>query len=118
MSVLIKGISMPKETWDCPCHDGETGWCKVTKNSCDQIPKDCPLVEVPTPHGRRMNGFIPFTRIDEVNVLVNINRVDVIIPLLGINEKEGTRISFNNGYVDVKETLERIKATIESGVDE
>lgn len=51
MSILIKGIEMPKESWDCPCHDGETGWCKVTGHSCYDIPKDCPIVEVPTPHG-------------------------------------------------------------------
>ena len=56
MSVLIKGIAMPKESWDCPCHDGETGWCKVTGSSCEPIPKDCPLVEVPTPHGRLVDA--------------------------------------------------------------
>ena len=56
MSILIKGIAMPKESWDCPCHDGETGWCKVTGSSCEPIPKDCPLVEVPTPHGRLVDA--------------------------------------------------------------
>lgn len=51
MSIFIKGINIPKEPWDCPCHDGENGNCKVTGHSCYDIPKDCPLVEVPTPHG-------------------------------------------------------------------
>ena len=46
MSILIKGVEIPKESWDCPCHDGETGRCKVTGHSCYDIPKDCPLVEV------------------------------------------------------------------------
>jgi len=59
MSVLIiKDIAMPKEPWDCPCHDGENGRCKVTKNSCYQIPKDCPLVEVSTPQGELMSNLI------------------------------------------------------------
>lgn len=52
MSVLIKGIDMPKEPWDCPCHNGETGQCKVINIGCyDYIPKNCPLVSVQTPHG-------------------------------------------------------------------
>lgn len=53
MGVYIKGIDMPKEPWDCPCHNGETGQCKVINIGCyDYIPKNCPLVYVPTPHGR------------------------------------------------------------------
>ena len=53
MGVYIKGIDMPKEPWDCTCHNGETGQCKVIHIGCyDCIPKNCPLVEVPTPHGR------------------------------------------------------------------
>lgn len=51
MSLLIKGMDMPKEPWECPCHNGENGRCNVTQNTCFEIPKDCPLVEVPTPHG-------------------------------------------------------------------
>ena len=58
MSVLIKGIPMPKESWECPCHDGETGRCNVTYNSCFPIPIDCPLVEVPTPHGRLIDADV------------------------------------------------------------
>lgn len=51
MSILIKGINMPKEPWECPCHNGENGNCNVTQKVCFEIPKDCPLVEVQTPHG-------------------------------------------------------------------
>lgn len=51
MSILIKGINMPKEPWECPCHNGENGWCNITGHICDDIPKDCPLVEIQTPHG-------------------------------------------------------------------
>ena len=48
MSILIKGIEMPKEPWECPCHNGENGRCNVTQKVCVEIPKDCPLVSVPT----------------------------------------------------------------------
>lgn len=51
MSLLIKGIEMPKESWECPCHNGENGSCNVTQKVCFEIPKDCPLVEVSIPHG-------------------------------------------------------------------
>lgn len=47
MSILIKGIEMPKEPWECPCHNGENGRCNVTQKVCVEIPKDCPLVSVP-----------------------------------------------------------------------
>ena len=57
MGVYIKGIDMPKEPWDCPCHNGETGQCKVINIGCyDYIPKNCPLVEIPTPHGRLIDA--------------------------------------------------------------
>lgn len=66
MSILIKGIEMPKEPWECPCHNGENGNCKVTGHSCYDVPKDCPLIEVnddaePIPHWRGcMEGCLPF----------------------------------------------------------
>lgn len=42
---------MPKEPWECPCHNGENGSCNVTQKVCFEIPRDCPLIEVPAPHG-------------------------------------------------------------------
>ena len=45
MSILIKGMSKPKT-----CDD-----CIVPLSKCDYLQKradDCPLIEIPTPHGR------------------------------------------------------------------
>ena len=57
MGVYIKGMDMPKEPWDCPCHNGENGRCQVNGRSChDYIPKGCPLTEVPEPHGRLIDA--------------------------------------------------------------
>lgn len=49
MSLLIKGMNMPK-------HCGECGidWCHIwhrAENPTEKRPPDCPLSEVPTPHG-------------------------------------------------------------------
>lgn len=66
MSILIKGIEMPKEPWECPCHNGENGNCKVTGHSCYDVPKDCPLIEVnddaePIPQWRGcIDGCLPY----------------------------------------------------------
>lgn len=57
MGVYIKGMDMPKEPWDCPCHNGENGRCQVNGRSChDYIPKGCPLTEAPEPHGRLIDA--------------------------------------------------------------
>lgn len=56
MSVLIKGIDMPQSCFSCPCFDDEvTFFCCVLDIKCDTYRDkrhpDCPLVEIPTPHG-------------------------------------------------------------------
>lgn len=53
MSVLIKGMEMPEDCFSCPLK--EEGFCNITNAYAGQIYErnsDCPLVEVPTPHGR------------------------------------------------------------------
>ena len=78
MSILIKGMEMPKECRECPLElyyvdCGETR-CRVgnkilAKNfkviQFDGRPDWCPLVEVPAPHGRL---------IDEDNVIDAIHK--------------------------------------------
>lgn len=66
MSILIKGMKMPKDCPMCPCAhwnkiDKLTGcelvWRYVPDSEIDYWQSDkrpdwCPLIEVPTPHGR------------------------------------------------------------------
>lgn len=50
MGVYIKGIEMPKNCFDCEIF----GLCSL-KDRLEHIKDrnpDCPLVEIPTPHGR------------------------------------------------------------------
>lgn len=47
MSVIVKGMEMPKYCYDCPLHNGENGRCNILEiTTIDYIPKECPLVEV------------------------------------------------------------------------
>ena len=67
MSVLIKGMEMPKSCGDCNFYyvDYEEGTANCLATSCyvqphhyhkDNRDPDCPLVEVPTPHGRLIDA--------------------------------------------------------------
>lgn len=61
MSILIKGMDMPKACIECGLRDVVWGnyTCAVSgeiiKNELDR-PNDCPLVNIPTPHGRLIGG--------------------------------------------------------------
>ena len=48
MSVLIRGMEMPERCGQCFLRVGN---CKQ-RIYMEQRPKNCPLVEIPTPHGR------------------------------------------------------------------
>lgn len=64
MSVLIRGMKMPKNCDECPCYyETEGAW----RNECEVLGKEyiaddyrpewCPLVELP-PHGRLIDGDV------------------------------------------------------------
>ena len=60
MSLMIKGMNMPKSCKDCPCREYpkfsfESNWCCLNQKTISDvrvISPNCPLIEVPTPHGR------------------------------------------------------------------
>ena len=72
MSVLVKGMKMPVSCYECPMAeemDMQEDWhkCKLLNKEfyswdvTDDMkeyhrPKECPLVEVPTPHGRLIDA--------------------------------------------------------------
>ena len=77
MSVVIKGMKMPKECRDCPLemyymNSGDTR-CraknKILAEDFKAIPFDgrpdwCPLVEVPAPHGRLIDADALIARME------------------------------------------------------
>jgi len=66
MSVLIRGMEMPKNCMSCPfpavgvdayyCHCPTQDGKEYDFKYADTIPDTCPLVEIPTPHGRMIAG--------------------------------------------------------------
>lgn len=73
MSVLIKGMDMPKSCRECPCSSWEgsaekpRSFCHATKdhNETTNGREACPLVEVPTPHGRLIDADAHVANIKE-----------------------------------------------------
>lgn len=60
MSVIIKGMKMPKNCAECfvaweRCHR-TIEWYKNNPQYYDIRHEDCPLVEVPAPHGRLIDA--------------------------------------------------------------
>lgn len=59
MSLLIKGMEMPKYCYTCPAYDYIKSFCCVLRtkviNLNDNRYKDCPLIAVPT-HGRLIDA--------------------------------------------------------------
>lgn len=62
MSVLIRGMEMLKDCFECVFFDEEHNWCNMQDehlhNQKDKTgrAKWCPIVEVPTPHGRLIDA--------------------------------------------------------------
>lgn len=67
MSILVKGMNKPDSCAACPFE--RNGWpdewemhCKLLGRQVgyfdkkNKVPKDCPLVEIPTPHGRLIDA--------------------------------------------------------------
>ena len=76
MGVLVKGMNMPR-------HCGECGidWCYIWRNLIwDETPigtrpSDCPLVEVPTPHGRLIDADDFFSQCPELTAYEQVAKV-------------------------------------------
>jgi hypothetical protein len=49
MNILIKTMTnLPEHCYECPCHDGESGYCQADKEHrySDYRPFWCPLVKI------------------------------------------------------------------------
>lgn len=93
MSIILKGIDMPKDCTECPLEgaevddDGFDYWyCKITESMATTIerPSNCPLVEIPTPHGRI---------IDEKELLDKIKR--------GLYSEDINQVIYSVGAEDI-----------------
>lgn len=70
MSILIKGMVMPQCCGECKFMVDR--WCYASEDAYFELNKrhpDCPLVEVPTPHGRLIDENWLFSFISTNNSL-------------------------------------------------
>ena len=59
MSILIKGATLPDSCWDCEADFAYQIGCELQQDFegfCEHRHPNCPLVEIPTPHGRLIDG--------------------------------------------------------------
>ena len=102
MSVMIKGMEIPSGCYDCPilqssdgCFDFECPFNSylLWHNAEDVIryrPDSCPLVEVPTPHGRLIDAdYINGSGLIEWQksiVKAEISQAPTVVEAEGVNE--------------------------------
>ena len=91
MSVLIKGMEMPKSCEKCPCKTADafgglgcqtTGYIPLRKANQDR-PDWCPLVEIP-PHGRLIDADAPIPLVDTHGKNIEVTVAHIIENNLGI----------------------------------
>lgn len=75
MSLLIKGVDVPRCCCDCFLYDS-AGFCALdpTREFEDynhKRPDDCTLVEIPTPHGRLIDADRLIHRLNGIEYIAN-----------------------------------------------
>lgn len=94
MSIIIKGMDMPKICELCPFWVMRTDgrWCRTLHKIID-ISKDraddCPLIEIPKGHGRLIDGDIVADMLDSMMVHKTLNNAfDEVLNMPTILESE------------------------------
>ena len=93
MSVLIKGMKMPQNCTECHVR------CRLYLNGRKFRHPNCPLIEVPTPHGR----LIDADKIDFRNYAMHDGKGNLIVDN-----------NFINGIVWANDCIDRTPTVIEA----
>ena len=113
MSVLIKGMEMPKNCCECSLSDVDDDYgrcCLFIGIACLNIGRqdNCPLVSVPTPHGR----LIDAVTLEEI-LTAAIITMETVVKFLRIEDDPEIKMEIK-AYTDilngVKEQLTIIEA--------
>ena len=97
MSVMIKGMNFPKNCMECDLHfiarglDNECIFSNDTVDDCtERRLYRCPLVEIPTPHGRLIDAdYINGSGLIEWQksiVKAEISQAPTVVEAEGVNE--------------------------------
>ena len=72
MSILIKGMELPNDCYVCSfakwTDDGCAGCVADDKIHNASKPVDCPLIEIPKPHGRLIDGDALQCKVDDIGL--------------------------------------------------
>ena len=88
MSVVVR-MEMPEGCWDCPCVNGEYGYCQAYKEyrqieDPNERPSWCPIIcSLPEVHGRLIderNIFIPCDVCDGHEAMGFVEETPTIVP--------------------------------------
>lgn len=113
MSILIKGMEKPKDCGICPFEldgfpDEYVEICKLLDRQVgyfgeeSEIPSDCPIVDVPTPHGRL---------IDEDSA---IDKAEMLMKEPSRETVDFMAIGYNHGVADCQAILKGLPTIIEA----
>ena len=108
MSVLIKGMTLPFSCWECECHSVAKGtrYCNFVYGSwyrecvdmyVNERHPNCPLIEVPTPHG---------DLIDKTVLLQDLFDVDVEM------SRDGYRPTISDAFDEVGLAIAIVRAEV------
>lgn len=59
--LVIRGMDMPEYCYECPCYNGESGYCQAYKSGylySIERPAKCPLLTLPAGHGRLIDADV------------------------------------------------------------
>lgn len=95
MSLLIKGVDMPKKCFSCEMYGPMKGCCGLTDGRFEHPLKkrrtDCPLVEIPTPHGRLIDSD-RLIAVMKSTTAISQNNYDLFNHIVGLIEHQPTVI--------------------------
>lgn len=80
MSECVVRIDMPKGCWDCPCVNGEYGYCQADKDERqiedpNERPSWCPIIcQLPKGHGRLVDKDEMLKKIENYHRYMTVGR--------------------------------------------
>ena len=112
MSILIKGMTMPKNCSDCPCFD-DFGYytCNLDDEHRDVYngrPEWCPLVELPEKHGRLIDGDELFRQMNTA-----IAMMSGMMKVIGTEDDDGMQMELK-AYRDIRDGIKDYDTVIEA----
>lgn len=116
MSVLIRGMQMPKNCAECPVAlSGK--YCRINKTHTTYIklpirPDHCPLVELPEKHGRLIDAEALIDTLEQAIAIM-----EMMLKQLDLEADDGCLMELK-AFRDIRDGIKEIDAVIEAEGEE